>query len=172
MILKRHFKDFHCGVCCVKFANNWRRRNITNLCRILVCFFLSKWAEFLHVLSDVIESHSPEFFSTGLRFVFQLKRMQKNLATLFAVCCWTTSKRNLLFSRTKKTAKRPVAACFLHTFLLKNKAQTREKNYTGLWLSVKSESTCKNSAHLDEKKKQNKIWHRMVMLRRLQLWVP
>ena len=81
-------------------------------------FFSSKRAEFLHVLSDLIESHSPVFFYAGLRFVFRLKRMQKNSAALFAVCCWMTSKRNLLFSRTIKSAKRPVAACFLHTFLL------------------------------------------------------
>ena len=40
---------------------------------------------------------------------------------------------------------------------------------TGLWLSIKSETTCKNSAHLDEKKKQTKIRHRMVMLEGLQL---
>ena len=91
-------------------------------------FFLSsKWAEFLHVLSDLIESHSPVFFYAGLRFVFQLKHTQKNLA-LFAVCCWTTSKRNLLFSQTMKPVKRPVAACFLHTFLLENEAQTSGKN--------------------------------------------
>ena len=72
-------------------------------------FFSSKWAEVLHVVSDLTESHSPVFFSAGLRFVFQLKRTQKNLAALFAVCCWTTSKRNLLLSRTMKSAKRPVA---------------------------------------------------------------
>ena len=29
------------------------------------------------MVSDLIESHSPVFFSAGLRFVFQLKRMQK-----------------------------------------------------------------------------------------------
>ena len=130
-------------------------------------FFSSKWAEFLHVLSDLIESHSPVFFPAGLCFVFQWKCMQKNSAALFAVCCWMTSKRNLLFSRTMKSVKRPIAASFLHMFLLKNEAQTREKN-TGLWLSMKSESTCKNSAHLDEKK-HTKIRHRMAMLRRLQI---
>ena len=32
------------------------------------------------------------------------------------------------------------------------KRKPAEKN-TGLWLSIKSETTCKNSAHLDEKKK-------------------
>ena len=53
-----------------------------------------------------------------------------------------------------KSAKRPVAACFLHTFLLENEAQTSGKKNTGLSLSIKSETTCKNSTHLDEKKKQ------------------
>ena len=32
---------------------------------------------------DLIESHSPVFFSAGLRFVFQLKRMQKKLGGAF-----------------------------------------------------------------------------------------
>ena len=40
-------------------------------------FLLSKRAEFSHVVSDLIESHSPVFFSDGLHFIFQLKRMQK-----------------------------------------------------------------------------------------------
>ena len=74
------------------------------------------------MVSDLIESHSPVFFSAGLCFIFQLRRMQKNSAALFAV-------RNLLFSRTMKSAKRPVAACFLHMFLLENEAQTRGKKY-------------------------------------------
>ena len=39
------------------------------------------------------------------------------------------SKRNLSFSRTMKPAKRPVAGCFLHTFLLENEAQTSGKQY-------------------------------------------
>ena len=112
--------------------HSWRRRSITIciLCQILVCFFFSsKWAEFLHVLPDLIESHSPVFFYAGLRFVFQLKRMQKKSAALFAACCWMASKRNLLFSQKMKPAKRPVATCFLHTFLLKNEAQTSRKKY-------------------------------------------
>ena len=50
------------------------------------------------------------------------------------------------------------------------KHKPAEKN-TGLWLSIKSETTCKNSAHLDEKKKQTKIRHRMVMLEGLHLLV-
>ena len=37
----------------------------------LFFFFSSKWAEFLHVVSDLIESHSPVFFSAGLHFIFE-----------------------------------------------------------------------------------------------------
>ena len=36
------------------------------------------------------------------------------------------------------------------------KRKPAEKN-TGLWLSIKSETTCKNSAHLDEKKNRPKF---------------
>ena len=42
---------------------------------------------------------------------------------------------------------------FLHGFLLKNEVQTSGKN-TELWFSIKLETTCKNSAHFDEKKKK------------------
>ena len=41
---------------------------------------------------------------------------------------------------------------FLHTFKLENEAQTSVKKYRAV-TSINSESTCKNSAHLDEKKK-------------------
>ena len=41
---------------------------------------------------------------------------------------------------------------FCIRFNWKTKRKPAEKN-TGLWLSIKSETTCKNSAHLDEKKK-------------------
>ena len=37
------------------------------------------------MLFDLIEIHSPVFFNAGLCFVFQLERMQKNLAALFPV---------------------------------------------------------------------------------------
>ena len=40
---------------------------------------------------------------------------------------------------------------FCIRFNWKTKRKPAEKN-TGLWLSIKSETTCKNSAHLDEKK--------------------
>ena len=43
------------------------------------------------------------------------------------------------------------AAWFFSYFLLENETQTDEKN-TVLRFSIKSETTCKNSAHLDEKK--------------------
>ena len=37
-------------------------------------------------------------------------------------------KKPIVF-RTMKPAKRPVAGCFLHTFLLENEAQTSGKKY-------------------------------------------
>ena len=58
---------------------------------------------------------------------------------------------------------------FCIRFYSKMKRKPAEKN-TGLWPSIKSETTCKNSAHLDKKKKQTKIRHRMVMLGGLQLF--
>ena len=61
---------------------------------------------------------------------------------------------------------------FCIRFNWKTKRKPAERN-TGLWLSIKSETTCKNSAHLDEKKKkQTKIRHRMVMLEGLQFHIP
>ena len=51
-----------------------------------------------------------------------------------------------------KSAKRRVAAHFLHTLLLENEAPTSEKN-TGLLFSKKLKATCKSSAHLNEKNK-------------------
>ena len=46
-------------------VTNWRRQSITILCRSLVCFFFSsRWAEFLHVVSDLIENRSTVFFSS------------------------------------------------------------------------------------------------------------
>ena len=122
------------------------------------------------MLSDLIESHSPVFFYAGLRFVFQLKHMQKNSAALFAVCCWTTSKRDLLFSWTMKPTKCPVAACFLHMFLLENKVQTSGKKCRAVTFYQIGDRMQKFSS-FGRKKKQTKIWHRMVMLQRLQLFL-
>ena len=52
------------GFWCI-LVTNWRRRSITILFRILVRFFFSsKWAEFLHVVYDLIENHSTVFFSS------------------------------------------------------------------------------------------------------------
>ena len=45
---------------------------------------------------------------------------------------------------------------FCIRFYSKMKRKPAEKN-TGLWLSIKSETTCKNSAHLDEKKNRPKF---------------
>ena len=134
--------------------NNWRCRSITILCRILVCFFFSsKWAEFLHVVSDLIESHSPVFFSAGLRFVFQLKRMQKTWRRfLQSVVERAKQKKPIVFPNNETSEASCSRLFFCICFYSKMKRKPAEKN-TGLWLSIKSETTCKNSAHLDEKKK-------------------
>ena len=54
-----------------------------------------------------------------------------------------------------KSAKRRVAACcsFRIRFYSKTKRKPA-KNNTGLWFSMKLETTCKNSAHLDAKQKK------------------
>ena len=82
------------GYWCI-LVTNWRRRSITILCRILVRFFFSsKWAEFLHVVFDLIENRSTVFFRRFV-FCFRVKSYAKNQAALFEICCW-----NRLFSRT------------------------------------------------------------------------
>ena len=60
-------------------------------------------------------------------------------------------------------------AAWFFAYLFTRKQNTSRRKNTVLRFSIKSETTCKNSAHLDEKKKWTKIRHRMVMLRRLQL---
>ena len=81
------------------------------------------------MVSDLIESHSPVFFFAGLRFIFQLKRMQKKLGGAFcSLLLNEKQKKPFVFPRIMKSAKCPVATCFLHTFLLENEVQIREEN--------------------------------------------
>ena len=114
-------------------------------------------------------------FSHWFVLRFWLKTYAINSAALLEIFCWTRNKRNLLFSWTMKSAKQRIAIV-VHSdcicFYLNNEAQTSRKN-TGLQFCIKLETTCKNSAHLDENKikKQTKIQHRMVMLRRLIYYV-
>ena len=68
-----------------------------------------------------------------------------------------------------KPAKRPVAGCFLHTFLLENEAQTSGKKIQGCDFLLNRRPHAKIQLIWTKKKKQTKIQHRMVMLRHLQL---
>ena len=87
-------------------------------------FFSSKWAEFLHVVSDLIESRSPVFFSAGLCFVFELKHVQKTRRRFLR-------KRNLLFSWTMKSAKHPVATCFFAYVFTWKRSTNQQKKIQG-----------------------------------------
>ena len=82
--------------------------------------------------SDLIESHSSVFFYAGLRFVFQLqcKTYAKKLGGAFcSLLLNDKQKKPFVFLSTMKPAKCPIAACFLHTFLLENEVQTSGKKY-------------------------------------------
>ena len=61
------------------------------------------------------------------------------------------NKRFLLFLVKQKISKAPLRF-FCIRYYSKTKRKPAKKN-TGLWFSIKLETTCKNSAHLDEKKK-------------------
>ena len=109
--------------------NNWRPSSITILCRILVCFFFSsKWAEFLHVVSDLIESHSPVFFSAGLRFVFQLKCMQKTRRRfLQSVVERAKQKKPIVFPNNETSKASCSRLFFAYVFTRKWRANQRKK---------------------------------------------
>ena len=90
--------------------------------------------------------------------ISQCTKQVSYACTLSAVCWKLTFQLDCgcalsLSEKTKgfnnRSQKEPPG--FLHTFLLENETQTNEKN-TVLWFSIKSETTCKNSAHLDDKK--------------------
>ena len=121
------------------------------------------------MVSDLIESHSPVFFPLVCAS-FSGKNVCKKLGGAFcSLLSNAPSKRNLLFSRTMKPAKRPVAGCFLHTFLLENEAQTSGKKYRAVTFYIIGDHMQKFSSFGRKKKKQTKIRHRMVMLEGLHL---
>ena len=70
-----------------------------------------------------------------------------------------------------KSVKRPVAACFLHTFLLENEAQTSGNKIQGSDFQLNRSPHAKIQLIWTNKKKQTKIRHRMVMPWRLQLFL-
>ena len=138
--------------------DNWRRHSITILCRILVCFFFFfvQMSWFLRVVSNCSENHSPVFFSPVCASFSSKNVCKKQAATgHFADFIVWEKKRFLLLVVQQQTAK-SAAEFFCIRFNWKTKRKPAEKN-TGLWLSIKSENTCKNSAHLDEKKNRPKF---------------
>ena len=111
----------------------------------------------------------PCIFFCWFALRFRVKTYAKNSQLQDASLVSLFGKTKGFFCLTCSTAdckKRHWIFC-IH-FNWKTKRNPGEKN-AGPWLSIKSETTCKNSAHLDEKKNQTKIRHRMVMLRGLQL---
>ena len=68
-----------------------------------------------------------------------------------------SEKQKVSFTcRSTTDCKKHCRVFFAYVLTGKRSANQRKKN-TGLWLSIKSESTCKNSAHLDEKKNRPKF---------------
>ena len=92
----------------------------------LFFFFSSKWAE--HVVSDLIESHSPVFFSAGLRFIFQLKRMQKTRwRFLQSVVKRAKQKKPIVFPNNETSEASCSRLFFAYVFTRKWSANQRKK---------------------------------------------
>ena len=66
------------------------------------------------------------------------------------------NKRFLLFLVQQQIAESTAEFFLAYIFTQKGSANQRKKN-TGLGLSINSETTCKNSVHLDEKKNRPKL---------------
>ena len=110
----------------------------------------------------------PCIFSRWFALHFRVKTYAKNSRLQDASLVSLFGKTIGFFWLARSTTDcKKCRRVFCTRFNWKTKHKPAEKN-TGLWLSIKSETTCKNSAHLDEKKKQTKIRHRMVMLEGLQ----
>ena len=79
------------------------------------------------MVSDFIESHSPVFFSAGLRFVFQLKCIQKTRRRFLQSVVERAKQKKPFVFPNNEPAKRPVAGCFCICFYLKMKRKPAEK---------------------------------------------
>ena len=107
----------------------------------LVFFLASRWAEFVHVVSNFIENHSPVFFSLvcasfssknvcqKLSGAFSEERTTGGYVTLRWFHC--SGKQKVLFVSHWSTDRRKHHRVFLHTFLLENEVQTSEKKIQG-----------------------------------------
>ena len=99
----------------------------------------------------------PCIFFRWFALHFQVKTYAKNrrLRDASLVLLFGKTKGFFCLSFNNRLQKAP-PSFFAYVLTGKRSANQRKKN-TGLWLSVKSESTCKNSAHLDEKKNRPKF---------------
>ena len=136
--------------------NNWRPSSITILCRILVCFFFFVQMSWIFACGLRFNRKSqPCIFFRWFALHFRVKTYAKNSrlqdASLVSLFGKTIGFFCLPRSTTDCKKRRRV---FCVRFNWKMKRKPVEKN-TGLWLSIKSETTCKNSAHLDEKKQRD-----------------
>ena len=134
--------------------SNWRSSSISILCRILVCFFFFVQMSWIFACGLRFNRKSqPCIFFRRFALHFRVKTYAKTSAALFAVCCRTRqAKKPIVFPNNETSEASCSRLFFCIRFYSKMKRKPAEKN-TGLWLSIKSETTCKNSAHLEEKKK-------------------
>ena len=109
----------------------------------------------------------PCIFSRWFVLCFPVKTYAKTLGSAFCSLLFNDKqKKPFVFPNNEIS---PVAACFLHTFLLENEVQTRGKRYRAVIFWAIGDHTQKFSS-FGRKKKQTKIRHRMVMLRHLQYY--
>ena len=111
--------------------------------RMLLCKQKADWVRFSDLIHLKTSGHNHSMSNFGLFFFFI------QLSWIFA-CGLRLNRKSQPCSRLLFILQKALLS-FLHTFVLENEAQTSEKN-TGLWFSVKLETTCKNSAYLDKKK--------------------
>ena len=137
---------------------NWRRHSITILCRILVCFFFFVQMSWIFARGLWFNWKSqPCIFTRSFALHFRVKTYAKNrwLRDASLVSLFGKTKGFFCLSFNKRLQKAPLSF-FAYVLTGKRSANQCKKN-TGLWLSIKSESTCKHSAHLDEKKNRPKF---------------
>ena len=95
----------------------------------------------------------PCIFFRWFALHFRVKTYAKNRQVRDAslISLFGKTKGFFYLSFNNRLQKAP-QSFFAYVLTGKRSANQRKKN-TGLWPSIKLESTCKNSAHLDEKKK-------------------
>ena len=111
--------------------NNWRRRSIMILCRILICFcFFVPWPEFLHVVSNFLEITALYFFTlVGASFSSKNICKQQAATRHFADFIVRENKRFLLLLVQQQTAKS--AAEFSALVLTRKQSANQQKKIQG-----------------------------------------